>query len=386
LTDNPEHPGQSPNPQDENLEAQLDELIGDLEAVDPQSVPPDLRKNKSEPEAEPAPAAPEPVEAAQDEPQPVPAVPEASDEAGSPPKQELDIESVASMAANLLDQQIESTIESASQVKDDAPAEPVPATPEPAVSGATSNDELGDQIQALLDDIQSQGAEPEPEPAAAEEPQPEPAPAEPQPVAAAPVDEPDADSGAVSIEQIDAMLAESAEQALESEPEAPEHVPGTDEILAAQAEAEAAEAAAKASVEAEAGAIEEATPPQPAQAFEAGAEDVARELDADEQAEPAPAAAEPQASDVFASAAEPQAEPTAEAVPESAAEPAETEAPAVVVDKSALQRAERSMLRVCYRINRPVQRLSPEIRNTVGYVGVLTTGVGAVLFLYGVLF
>ena len=33
-----------------------------------------------------------------------------------------------------------------------------------------------------------------------------------------------------------------------------------------------------------------------------------------------------------------------------------------------------------------MQQLSPEMRNTVGYVGVLTTGIGLVLFFYGLLF
>ena len=414
LTENPEQPEDQVNQQDESLEAQLDALLSELEAVDPQSVPADLRKNTEESEPTPvepesqAQPVPEPV------PQPAPIAAEDTSQADLPPKQELEHESIASMASNMLDKQIEATIEAASGVTESTDTqpqatadEPAPAS-EPKPSDGLSEDALGDQINALLNDVQAQSTqteaapEPEPAPVAEAEPTPEqipePAPVQTQPVAATPADTDEGtaesgeptDAGAISIQQIDAMLAESAEQAIETEPEAGEHVPGTDEILATQAQAEASEVEAQATAASEAQAIEASAEPQPTpeptpvQSFEAGADDVARELDEDVQpqpvaAEPAPA---PAASAVFEAAVEETSQaPAGEARPDETPKP-----PAVVVDEAGLKKAEHTLLRICGKINRPLYRLSSEMRDLVGWVGVVTLGLGLFMFLFGLIF
>ena len=45
-----------------------------------------------------------------------------------------------------------------------------------------------------------------------------------------------------------------------------------------------------------------------------------------------------------------------------------------------------TLYRICGKINRPLGRLSPEMRDTVGYVGVVTTALGFFIFLHGLLF
>jgi hypothetical protein len=176
------------------------------------------------------------------------------------------------------------------------------------------------------------------------------------------------DAGAVSIEQIDAMLAESAEQAIEQEPEPVDEVPGTDEILAAQALEEDAQQQAQeqpiAPPRAETKKPEPAPEPAP-QPVGATASDVADELDEDDL--PTPAAATP------ARAYQPD--------PDDAFEPA-----AVVIHESALKNAEQRLLFICGKINRPLNRLSPEMKDTVGWVGVVTLGFSLVVILYGLVF
>ena len=307
------------------------------------------------------------------------------------------------MASNLLDQQIEATIESASSLTGAKPAdvgtgedqgqaepdEPAVEASRPKTSKPLSDNELGDQIQALLNDVQTQQAQPlAASPPAASESEPPPVTAE---VATQADEAPEA--GVVSIQQIDAMLAESAEQAIEAEPDPSERVPGTDEIFAAeqQAEAQAAEARARVTAEAEAQALassaqaeaaHEPVPqpvpaepqPQPTQSFSADADDVARELDEEPQPAPSPS---PAASPV--EAVIPQAEPAS--VQEVSHEPAEA-----VVPQANLKKAELAMLHLCGTINRPLNRLSPEMRDLVGWVGVVTVGLGFFVLLYGVLF
>lgn len=454
MADVPEQPDATSNPRDKHLESQLDDLIGELEAVDPQSVPADLRKNQDPDEASPEPESEPPLQPeapAEDElsPQPVatsepltpaaePAAevqPQAEQKSEPPPdtpteptpeptaaaaedtsretpeKKPMDLESIASMASNLLDQQIQNTIESASEVleSDDADAEP---EPEPADTSASADDvtntaeasaddssadtaskpktsdlnDLGGQLDALLTEMKVQpqveadesGAE-QAEPAEAiSDEEPEPIPIE---AASSGASDEAEEPVVVSIDQIDAMLAESAEKAIEQEP-AP--VPGTDEILAAQAEAEAREAEAQAEeatvepgpmpVPSSAQVDDDTSPadaepePQPIQTFEATADDVAHELASDEPPEQSQAA-------------------PAQPVEAQALELSDTDEPLEpVIHESGLKKAEQQLLRLCARINKPLDRLSDESRNTVGYIGVLTTAIALFLTLYGLLF
>lgn len=216
----------------------------------------------------------------------------------------------------------------------------------------------------------------------------------------------DADAGTMSIDQIDEMLAETAEQAVEHGP-APETdiPPGTDEVLAAQAKAEEeAEARAQADrdaaepvpVPAEAASAPEPEPvpvPAPIEASEpepvavepqpvpveagaaaggASAADVANELDNDAQA-----SGQPDDGLAEAAFAEPfQGEDGHEAVDDGQ----------VHVNHSGLKKAELAMLMICSKVNKPLNRLSPEMRDSVGYAGLATTGLAFFMLIYGVLF
>jgi hypothetical protein len=59
---------------------------------------------------------------------------------------------------------------------------------------------------------------------------------------------------------------------------------------------------------------------------------------------------------------------------------------AVVTKPGNLHKAERAMFHLCRTVNRPLNRLSPEMRDNIGYVGVLTTGLGLFWVLFGVIF
>jgi nicotinate-nucleotide--dimethylbenzimidazole phosphoribosyltransferase len=480
LADTPEQPEGGASPQDLDLEAQLDALLTRLEETDPQSVPADLRKHPPEP-AEPVAetpkpeavsqeavseeavsegvAAQEPVAQAADaeaaQPQPVtagePAIAQdatqdvmqdathgaaqdvaqdTAQDGGQPSGQAGEAvindepQPVAATASDLLDQQIDDTIDAATAPADPGSDSAEPQTPaqppEPAEAqagsgsaGSLSEDDLASQIQGLLNEVQEKGVDaippgepdgaPDPTAGAQAEAQTE-AQADTPPAvdgvqATAAVDgaeappameavevKADPAQGAASaqdrdvpIDQIDEMLAKSAEQAIQQEaPPAPQ-VPGTDEVLAAQAEAEARDR-----LEAEARRGPEPTPVQPDPAGEAvavepqpvpiqgaSAADVAKELDEDTQAPPAEPA------------------PVSEAQPQAAAPVAvEQAAPAavVVVKTGHLRKAERALRLVCGKVNRPLNRLSPEMRDTVGYIGVVTTGLALFIFVYGLLF
>ncbi len=70
-------------------------------------------------------------------------------------------------------------------------------------------------------------------------------------------------------------------------------------------------------------------------------------------------------------------------------QPASDETPEpleVVVDEAGLKKAEHALLRICGKINRPLNHLSPEMRETVGWVGVVTLGLGLFMFVFGLLF
>lgn len=385
MTDKPEHPQDQSNARDQSLEAQLDALLNDLEETEPDTVPADLRKispasAKPQPAgakpAEPAPAAPQP--------KPEPVSVSATEVSDKPTGQALDLESIASMASNMLDQQIEATIAAASQAKANDRAEqdhppapgPTEAAPAPIEAPAAeikkknsplSEGELGDQIQALLNHVQSRADD-------APGPAPEPAPATTRPAAQTAENEYGStlDAGAVSIEQIDAMLAESAEQAIEREPEPDSKVPGTDEVLAAQALEEDARirpAAQPAEPRAEHNEPQPAPQPVAAPATGASAADVAKELDEDDLPAPAPVSPAPPKT--------PAQQPKYD----------DTHEPAtVVIHQSALKKAEQRLLQLCGKINRPLSRLSPEMRDTVGYVGIVVLLPALCLIFYGLVF
>ncbi len=412
-----------------DLEAQLDDLLHRLEEVDPESVPADLRQHKpEEPVVEPVAAEPKEPEVVEAEAvaEPVAAETEAKSEAEAEAEAEmiaqqvatdavnpeavveksdtggkekesagigesLDLDALGSMVTDLLDKQIDSKIEAACEPEPEpTPAAGIEEEAKPEAVVAVSEDDLASQIQGLLDDVQAKGVDAvtskEPEAQAAQDVT-EPEPVEPEPVetmagteeATSQAESPE-DAGAVSIDQIDAMLAESAEQAIEHGPEVEAGVPGTDEVLAAEAKAEQeAEARAQAKRESAEQVVPEpvsetepepisATEPQAVEAIGASAADVANELDEEAQAVgvsiPADEAGEPVS-----------AEPVGVDVPE-----------AVIINHSGLKKAEHALLQVCGKINRPLNGLSPEMRDTVGYAGVVTTALAMFMFIYGVLF
>jgi len=403
VTDQPEQPeGQADN-QELSLDEQLDALIKRLEEVEPSLVPADLRQN---PPQEPTPAqepAPEPQPAA--EPVTAEATPDTPEEPDAPqdagleaqldtllneispetpaateqepaPKPveavkavdtEVDLDSVEQLASDLIDQQIDSATQPDKQ--------PEETEAKPTESVTLSEDDLSSQIESLLKDAQltGSGEAPPAEPVKAEPPAAEAEPKLAQTVPQTPDTSADPapaeGSGSASIEQIDAMLADSAEQAIEKAStetvaETP-RVPGTDEVLAQQAKAEEEAQAQKQSAE-------PPTPPEtaPVQTAGATAEDVARELDEDAEASPQKTPEQAQ------TVTEPQ-------------QPAEVGAPTevtAVTKPGNLRKAERAMFYLCKTINRPANFLSPEMRDNIGYVGVLTTAVGCFVLLYGVLF
>jgi len=419
LTDKPEHPDGPASEQDQSLEAQLDALLDDLEAAEPQMVPKDLRKHKPEPTA-PQPVAQEPAQPAPTpspaEAQPKPAKkgldldeiaalassmldnqieqtiaaakpkeadtppaqpqprPQAVETPEKPAKKGLDLESIASMASNLLDKQINDMVaesaganpapptalaSDAESTATDAPA-PGPAPGPDVTSKALGEDELSAQIQALLNHVQAQ---PDFGETGSAKDAPDPAPDTHEAKA------PSSGAGAVSIDEIDAMLAESAEHAIQHEPQPVSEVPGTDEILAAQALEEDAQHPldAQPAYQPQGWNEKPAPPPTPVVAQPAGAtaDDVADELDRDDI--PAPAKPAP------AKAHRPD--------PHDALEP-----DAVTINQSALKKAEKTLLRLCGKVNRPLNRLSPEMKDTVGYVGVVVLLPALCLILYGLVF
>jgi ribonuclease E len=484
LVDTPQQPEGDSSPQDIDLEAQLDELLRQLEEVDPETVPADYRKNIPDEPVADEPVVPEPVAAEPVEAEPAPVAPEMSadqiaglvaaeataDPAGAGGEETveaaapadtakgLDVDEVASLAASLLDQQIDATIESsasgaeqkeaqtsaaaagapqasageeakpkavtpfneddlASQIENllKAPEESAAAAPAVETAGdeakpktfkAVDEDELTSQIEGLLNNVQNKDGDATP--AMAQEPAEKSAEdvtqsvvaeamaeaaASPEPVAAEQAESPTtapeemtaedpADTGAVSIDQIDAMLAESAEQAIEHGPEVdPDVPPGTDELLAEQAKAEQ-EAEARAQADRDAAAPVAVTEP---------------ESEAEPESAPAPkpvAAAEPQA--VGASAADVAQELDADAQAADETIPHDEDAEAVlqgeaqmepvVIRQSGLKKAELALRLTCGKINRPLNRLSPEMRDTVGYAGVLTTAMAFFFIIFGVIF
>jgi hypothetical protein len=411
-----------------DLEAQLDSLLEKLEEVDPDTVPADLRKNPPVeavvPEAEAVEAEVEVQEAESEASSQSGAEPvvvaigenaesgaEASEKSSQPGGAGLDADAIASMASELLSAQIDDTIDSAAvQVgaegaANEAGSEPVAVEPsgegaagaetedeedKPKAVVSLSEDDLASQLQDLLSGVQgggggTSGAGAESAEAAT--------PTEVVAEAQATPGEPAAteESGAVSIDQIDAMLADSAEQAVEHGPDPEADVPpGTDEVLAAQAKAEEdAEARAKADRDAAepvpvaVEASETVSEPEPVavSVTEAEAEPVAVEP------EPVPAATGASAEDVaneLDEGAEPVVVPADEvAVGEGGGG---SGGEVVVIKRSGLRKAEHALMKVCGKVNRPLNGLSEEMRNTVGYAGVVTTLLALFMVLYGVLF
>ena len=440
MTDETGQPEGQEDNQEKTLAEQLDALLARLEEVEPDLVPLDLRRNPPEPAPEPQAAAPEQEPAAQpadeaEEPSEVVAgtgepveitadtstetqdQPPVSQDAGleaqldalltdiSPPASEptpapeyepaekakavetdVDLESVEQLAADLIDQQIDSAVEpqaspaqaTPQQVQADetpaeqpAPAEQVPTEAGPGAAASLNENDLSSQIEALLKDAQqtNSGDAASAEPPTAAEPVAEIEPKPAEAVTEASRAEPAQVEGAgpVSINQIDEMLADSAEQAIEQASTEPEpanetpYVPGTDEVLAQQAKAEEEALALQPTAEQPAEPTADEVP-----AAGATAQDVARELDEDAEAppqttEPQPAAAESVAVD-------------------------EVSEVTVVTNQGNLRKAERALFHLCKTINSPLKGLSPEMRNTVGWVGVLTGGLGISVLAWGVLF
>ncbi len=402
LADNPTQPEDKASPQDQDLEAQLDDMLDRLEDADPQPVAPEPVEYKP---TEPVSDSSDPVVAEDEagvEDTPVPA-----EQAASP----LDPDTISSMTNDLLSAQIDSTIEAAeaeARIEAFAADEPLHDPIQPDPTEVSGEDGLDEQIQGLLNDVQKQDATadeadtdaPQTEivetpdaqapDAAAEAVEPTEVVAEvPEEAAVAATEQAlDDDAGAVSIDQIDAMLAESAAEAIEHGPEPEADIPpGTDEVLAAQAKAEQeAEARAKADRDAaepmpiptavtsepepsEAQPTQPepvATEPVPVASEGASAQDVANELDNDAQSPVKPVK-------------DPAEAAFAEPAPGEATEP-------VVINRSGLKKAEYALLMICSKINKPLNRLSPELRDSVGYAGVVTTGLAFFMLIYGVLF
>ena len=286
-------------------------------------------------------------------------------------------------------------------------AEAVTEPTESKSAKALSEDDLANQIQNLLNDVQNPGAaasEPTAQTQADEAPAPVSEPAEPTPVAAEAASTSDEDAGAVSIDQIDEMLAESASQAIEHGPEPEADIPpGTDEVLAAQdvAEQEAKARSQPAPDSAEPQPIPAETPTE----AESQPEPVPMPVQA-ESAEPQPVAEEPTPEAVVsqgASAADVASEldndpqsvtQSDDELTEAAfAEILQGEQPIadpdtaeVVINQSRLKMAERALLMICSKVNKPLNNLSSEMRDSIGYAGVVTTGLAVFMLLYGVIF
>lgn len=449
MTDTPHQPEDPSNTQEMNLEAQLDALLRRLEKVDPATLPADLRKAPAESAAK----VPQPNSETESVTEPISETPTPTPDpdaqtappdpivASAKPTQaqdgekkvisktsDADLESIAAMADNLIDQQINQTPQAASTPDQQAtpqaaqgtdepsPDDKPPASalspvqaqadesdkpqasaepPPPAAPVSLSEDDLANQIESLLNNVKEQGADAvppakpdqpaqaaKPEPVAADQPptaSPETPSEVPQPAA---VDQapPQASTtdGTASIKDIDSMLAASAQQAIEQDSgevetsEPPTQVPGTDELLAAQSKAELQQAAPQPT---EVPAEPQTTAPQPAQApgvtAGATAQDVAAELNEDEQQQPT----EP----VVAAGDDPQTD----------AQPAPTDQAqdlTVVIKPGHLRKAERALCHVCGTINKPLGQFSPETRDTVGYVGVVTMAMAIFWIAFGVLF
>lgn len=180
--------------------------------------------------------------------------------------------------------------------------------------------------------------------------------------------------GDPSIADLDQQLARSAGDAMPGEfesfdqvmgtagdggtPSAPGPEAGGDPDIDVE-EAFASPASVAAEADPAGGPTEQA--PAPVGAF-ATADDVARELDALQSTAPAA----PEAA-VSPATADPADDPS-RAAPH-------PRAPALI----------GRMRRLCARVNRPLGRVSPELRNTIGYVGLATLANAMILLIYGLL-
>jgi len=251
-------------------------------------------------------------------------------------------------------------------------------TPEQTL--AETHDPLAEQIQEMLDEARVKQPEPAPAPA------PEPAAAE-------------GSAGEPSIEQIDAQLAadaeaeidglaggfESFDQVMGTAPAASPAVGSDDEEPNAEDDASPADVLGRISATAEA----ESDPPDPEREGDfATAADVAAELDA--QPEHAPAAharAEPHTDDAADHAPPPRAhDRTAHAHDDDTPDAHDADVRRRIDWQAhAVVNADR-LRRVCATVNRPMGKLSPEMRNTVGYIGLATLANASLLLVYRVLF
>jgi hypothetical protein len=225
-------------------------------------------------------------------------------------------------------------------------------TAEQAIS--QSDDPLADQIQELLDEAKAKS--------------PPEAPADDAP------HEPDAapeGSDGPAINELDQMLAAGADDAVSGEFESFDEVMGADPPSADKERPTAAPEAGDApdlAIDAEDAfaspeQVLEEEQPTPATKRSASIDDAAREP----AAPPEPVAA-----------AQPPAAHQTEEQNEDA-KPVRDWKPLIEVNAQRLRRA-------CATVNRPLGQFPPEVRNTIGYVGLATLANAAVLILYGLVF
>lgn len=286
------------------------------------------------------------------------------------------------------------------------PQAPAPATAEqrqdaaqnhlqaasPSADDDFSDDDLGRQIQSLLDNANAVGKggaktstkiKPAPPASApADQPADEQVPADDASAELDPADDDDS-----TIRKLDELLAEEAQDAVAGDFETVDHVLG-DAAQPAPPPAPAPAPVPAAKAPQPAAIPKPPTPPAaPAQDdddegddfidgdFEDPAEslgvtggsaaDVAAELDDQPENRPAP---------VAAAAAPPE--------PVAAAEETSPRRSASRLPRLSPKLAERTLRHTCATLNRPLQHVSPGTRSTIGWVGLLTLGNGVVLLLF----
>jgi len=236
-------------------------------------------------------------------------------------------------------------------------------TAEQAIS--RSDDPLADQIQELLDEAKAKS--------------PPEAPAADAPAQDASPEGSDGSDGS-AIDDLDQMLAEGAEGAVGGEFESFDEVMGTADPAgtpsASDAKPAGAPAAGHASADAELAIDDEDAFAPPEQVL------------AEESASAAPAAPEPRGASAKDVARELDQQPEPVAATQAPAAPEREPAQEPASDKTPrdwnrlLQLVVACLRRICARVNRPLGQFPPEIRNTIGYVGLATLANAVVLILY----
>ncbi len=405
-----------------DLDAQLDSLLRRIEdqepglvSAPPPAAPPAEAEAEPEPEAEieaePAVSAVEAAKAAAAEANPDnPSVPEdVAEQAmlasmglspdGSPPAENAPKPSTDAdhVADDVIDEQIESVIETSSpeaQATLDALKTALSeesAREEPAASETASKAEAppADPLAAQLDQLLGAASSPpadrlegvfEPPDdetvaaASAAAATQNPSSAEDEPPASAEFDGPTPAN--VSLDELDELIAENADgavagefetvsQVMDGKAETDEEASGSAAESTAALEAASAQAAAK---QAQDGALagDFASPDELLNSSDAAATaaDVAQELDEQPERQ--------------------LQEYSSVAVVEDAAEPASRKT--LRASLARMARWEPAARRACAVVNRPVLKLRPEMRDTLGWVAITIAGPGLILFLYGLFF